>query len=106
MAFTNGDLCTPAAIYPYSSAGTAAKNLASGICLATPPPLGVVADATGVAVVWNDGGVLGAGLVGAALRFVTVAADATVNAFSGTVVRLVSKSQEFSGPVVSVFALE
>lgn len=103
MAFVNGNLCTPAAIFPYG--GTAAENLANGLILDAPPLLGVVSDQAAGDVEWNNG-TQETSYAAASLRYVAPAATATVSSLRGQMVRLNNASQEFSGLVVAVFALE
>lgn len=104
MTFAAGDVCTPAAIFPYVAAGDAAENLANGIVV-NQPLLGVVSDEAAVDVEWNNGRIVTA-ISGDSLRFVGAAATATVNQFLGKMVRVGSASQEFTGLCASVFALE
>lgn len=113
MTVAVGDIVTPAAIVPYAS-GTGVANLAAGL-MVDKPIFGRVADiaaAPEMAVDWNNGSPSALGTSdyttrNDALRFVEEAAAATVTAFRGRMVQLESPaSQEFSGLVVAVFALE
>lgn len=111
MTVADGDLVTPAALFPYiGGTTTAAEALANGM-LVELPVLGVVADASAapaIAVDWNDG-TSSTGIANGSLRFVGVVAAATAQGLRGKVVQLsspVDSSQEFSGLVLSVFALE
>lgn len=122
MTVADGDVVTPAALFPYRDPGTTGiQNLAAGIVLDRPPLLGRVADITAdpeIRVDWNDGRPSAIGIndftttdvyatLNDSLRFVGVAADATVAQFLGRMVHLDSPaSQETTGLVVSVFALE
>lgn len=105
MAFTNGDLCTPAALFPYATGDLGPVNLNNGMILDGPPLLGVVSDQAAADIEWNNGTVL-TGVPAASYRYVTKAASGTVAGLLGKMVRLTSASQEFTGLVVSVFALE
>lgn len=105
MAFAAEQLCTPAAIFPYAAAGTAAENLANGLILDAPPIIGHVSDGAAVDVEWNNG-TQESGLATLSLRFVNAAAVNTVSTFRGKMVRLTGASQEYTGLCVAVFALE
>lgn len=105
MTFADGDLCTPATIFPYATAGTAAQNLGNGLIVDGPPLIGRVSAQAAGDIEWNNG-TQETGYVQASLRYVTAAAAATVSAFRGKMVRLAGASQEFTGLCVSVFAVE
>lgn len=109
MTVAVGNVVVPAAIFPYASAGTAAENLANGIVVDNGLVMGTVSVITGapnMVVTWNNGTPTDTTVHNDTLRFVDAAADATVQAFRGKVVRLNAASHEFTGPVVSIFALE
>lgn len=110
MTVAVGDVVTPAALFPYISTTSAADALANGIVVER-PIFGRVSDistAPAMDVDWNDGSV-GSGVQNDSLRFVGTVASATVQQLRGRFVQLStpsSSSQEFSGLVLSVFALE
>lgn len=107
MTVAVGDVVVPAAIFPYG--GTAAENLANGIVVDNGLVMGTVSVITGdpnMVVTWNNGTPTNTTVDNDTLRYVEPAADATVQALRGKVVRLNNASHEFTGPVVSIFALE
>jgi len=109
MVLAVNQCVTPRDIYPSSTAGV---GFTSGMIVDL-PLLGVVTaigGAPNIEVDWNNGmvndGTITPFYQATSLRHVDVAAAGSVTTYMGKMVQLNTASQEFSGTVVSVFALE